>query len=283
MEVDMQPIALRATRSATKRARSPSSPTQYDRPSKRMVSSGHDTSVPIAFPPFQTSAATNSLSNTAVARLRNASQDWVSQTQSMRLESPASEQSGFSTPITDEGGDVRIDEVMADDPMPADENSMSVSPPRHSHLSGRGGSPPSPQYLHPPDLAYTSPKATMTPQPYTRAQVQNTSRLQIPAIQIQAATPSPVQMFPRAPLDSPSLSSSVSVSSSSSAPAFNFEDMSMASPSSTASRALELSAQQQQQAPSTAAAAKRQRFTMGPRADCELCRQRVKGHYMHFD
>ncbi|KAH9930907.1 uncharacterized protein B0H18DRAFT_1116613 [Fomitopsis serialis] len=28
---------------------------------------------------------------------------------------------------------------------------------------------------------------------------------------------------------------------------------------------------------------RRQRFTMGPRADCEKCRLGVKGHWMHFD
>jgi hypothetical protein len=29
--------------------------------------------------------------------------------------------------------------------------------------------------------------------------------------------------------------------------------------------------------------ARKQRFTMGPRADCEKCRLGVKGHWMHFD
>ncbi|OJT04098.1 hypothetical protein TRAPUB_5250 [Trametes pubescens] len=219
MEVDMTPIPVRVTRSATKRARSPSSPGQYDRPSKR-VASTHDASVPIAFPPFQTSPASHGLPHSPTARLRNTPQDWVSQTQSMRLESPASEQSGFSTPMTEEGGDVRVDEVMTDEPM-------------------------------------------------------NPNRLQIPAIQIQAATPSPVQMYTQPPLDSPSLSST------SSGPTFAFEDASMCSPSSTSSPHADFNAQSQQTP--TSATTKRQRFTMGPRADCEQCRMRVKGHYMHFD
>ncbi|KAH9842401.1 uncharacterized protein C8Q71DRAFT_732706 [Rhodofomes roseus] len=33
----------------------------------------------------------------------------------------------------------------------------------------------------------------------------------------------------------------------------------------------------------TAPPARKQRFTMGPRADCEKCRLGVKGHWMHFD
>ncbi|CDO74880.1 hypothetical protein BN946_scf185004.g30 [Trametes cinnabarina] len=243
------------------------------------------------------SAASNGLpSHGYLARCRNNSQDWVSQTRSMRLESPASEQSGVSTPITDEGGDIRIDEIMADEPMPSDENTMSVSPPRLSHLPGRGTSPPPfSRYLCPPDVAYTSPKASVHPQSQAQTHAQNPGRLQIPAIQIQAATPSPVQMFSRAPLDSPSaspsgsISASVPVSASPPAPGFSSDDTSMASPTSAASPASDVSSQQsrqqeqEQMSTGAAAAAKRQRFTMGPRADCELCRQRVKGHYMHFD
>ncbi|KAH9890675.1 hypothetical protein C8Q73DRAFT_747511 [Cubamyces lactineus] len=276
MEVDMQPIPLRATRSSTKRARSPSSPGQYDRPSKRVSSSGHDTSVPISFPHFQTNPASHGLPNISVARLRNTPQDWVSQTQSMRLESPASEQGGFSTPpvtTVDDGGQIRVDEVMADEPMSGDE--MSVSPRRLSQsLSAPGCPSPSPspsQYLHPPDIQYPSAKASLHPQ--------NPNRLQIPAIQIQTATPSPVQMYDAQPrLDSPALTSPSSMSET--VPRFAYEDASMLSPSSTSSPTTELRTQQQM---SAAATAKRQRFTMGPRADCELCRQRVKGHYMHFD
>ncbi|KAL1947431.1 hypothetical protein VTO73DRAFT_14392 [Trametes versicolor] len=264
MEVDMTPMPMRVTRSATKRARSPSSPGQYDRPSKR-VASTHDASVPIAFPPFQTSPASHGLPSSPTSRLRNTPQDWVSQTQSMRLESPASEQSGFSTPMTEEGGDVRIDEVMTDEPMPNDENTMSVSPPRPSpYLSVYG---PSLSSLRPPEAAYPSRRDIH--------QSQNPNRLQIPAIQIQAATPSPVQMYTQPPLDSPSLSST------SSGPTFAFEDASMCSPSSTSSPHAGFNAQSQQTP--TSATTKRQRFTMGPRADCEQCRMRVKGHYMHFD
>ncbi|KAI0781318.1 hypothetical protein BD413DRAFT_27209 [Trametes elegans] len=264
MEVDMQPIPLRATRSSTKRSRSPSSPGQYDRPSKR-ASSGRDTSMPLAFPPLQTSLASHGLHNPSVARLRQPSQDWVSQTQCMRLASPVSEHSGFSTPITDDGGEVRVDEIMADDSMAADEHAISTSP-RPSRLVEQEPSPsPSTPYLCPPNSIYPSQRTTLQPQ--------NPNRLQIPAIQVQAATPSPVLMCAHSPLGSPSLLSSTS------GPTFAFEDASMSSPSSAVSSTSEFRAQHQT-LPGTP---KRQRFTMGPRADCELCRMRVEGHYMHFD
>ncbi|KAI0637367.1 hypothetical protein C8Q77DRAFT_1097199 [Trametes polyzona] len=268
MEVDMQSTPLRATRSATKRARSPSSPGQYDRPSKRAQSSGHDMSVPIAFPAFQTSPAEHGLPTAgAVTRLRNPSQDWVSQTQSMRLESPASEQSGLNTPITDDdhGRDARGDEVMADESMPGDENTMSISPPRPSHFPSSGAS--SSLHLPPHNAGYPSTKGTLQPQ--------NPNRLQIPAIQIQAATPSPVQMYSHPPLDSPALPASSSGRGS--GPPFASDDATMRSPSDTSSPTGDFRGHQPGQGQ------KRQRFTMGPRADCELCRMRVKGHYMHFD
>lgn len=114
------------TRSATKRARSPSSPSQYDRPSvcsqtiiilqpcqlfglgkQKRISSVHDTSIP--FPPFQP----------AGSRARGRSDDWVSQTQGLRLESPLLESSGCSTPVSHHGSEFegRGDEAMVDEPM----------------------------------------------------------------------------------------------------------------------------------------------------------------------
>ncbi|KAI0831768.1 hypothetical protein BC628DRAFT_1335988 [Trametes gibbosa] len=295
-------MPMRVTRSATKRARSPSSPSQYERPAKRATGrSGQDTSVPLSLPAFQTSPASHGLPNPPAPRLRNASLDWVSQTQSMRLASPASEQGGLALAVDEHGDaggaagggvDVRIDEVMADEPMPADENKMSVSPPRPSLFSVRAPSPtPSPplrspsedagpyshhQHQHHHHLHLHHPTRTRAAPP---AHNQSPNRLQIPAIQIQAATPSPVQLFAQSPLDDPRLTAA-------SSPACELEDAAMCSPSTTASPALEFSAHnhhhqqhQQQQAPP----GRRQRFTMGPRADCEMCRLRVKGHYAHFD
>ncbi|KAH9857694.1 hypothetical protein C2E23DRAFT_881266 [Lenzites betulinus] len=289
MDLDMQTTPMRVTRSATKRARSPSgsSPSQHDRPSKRATgaSSGHDagTSAPHPFPAFQTSPASHGLpTHPPTPRLRNAPLDWVSQTQSMRLASPASEQSGFSTPGTvdehgHEQGQGGCDEVMADEQMPADEDKMSVSPPRPSIFSVRAPSPsraasPSslprlntdtgpffqqPQQHHHQHNPQRPRGATLFPQ--GQAQNQSQNRLQIPAIQVQAATPSPVQLFSQPPLGDPCFAgSAVTIAS----PPVDF-----------------LGHGQQQQG----AQGRKQRFTMGPRADCEMCRLRVKGHYMHFD
>lgn len=35
--------------------------------------------------------------------------------------------------------------------------------------------------------------------------------------------------------------------------------------------------------PSSAGCMRKQRFTMGPRADCEKCRAGIRGHWVHFD
>ncbi|TFK93124.1 hypothetical protein K466DRAFT_619686 [Polyporus arcularius HHB13444] len=265
MEVDMPPISYR-TRSSAKRARSPSSPTQYDRPSKR-ASSSIDTSVPLPLPP-------------ALARVRGRSEDWVSQTQELRLESPSLDSSGYSTPVSlGEAAGVRIDEVMVDEPMvrvvcgvPSvvpcntlalqnrEDSAMSISPPRPTSVFS--------QVSHTP--YYGTPRSSYPPSPPV---FQNPNQLQIPSIQIEAATPSPVQMFPQPLPDS--------TSSSVSAP-----DMFLANQPgqiSPASPSLALSEPQEYPQMQACSVSRKQRFTMGPRADCEMCRMRVKGHYMHFD
>ncbi|RPD59139.1 hypothetical protein L226DRAFT_613984 [Lentinus tigrinus ALCF2SS1-7] len=267
MEVDVPPMPYR-TRSSTKRSRSPSSPTQYDRPSKR-ASSGMDTSVPLPFQP-------------ALARVRVRTEDWVSQTQGLRLESPSLENSGYNTPVSlEDAAGVRIDETMVDEPMVRflcgvspvipcngatsqnrEDNAMSVSPPRPMPVFSQAPHTP---FLGTPSSSY----------PHTSPAFQNPNQLQIPSIQIQAATPSPVQMFPQHPFpDSTSSSASVSDIFFTAPP----EQVSDHSPSL-------LPPHQQQDCAQTQASSgsRKQRFTMGPRADCELCRMRVKGHYMHFD
>lgn len=62
--------------------------------------------MPIPLPPF----------HPAAVRFRGLSEDWVSQTQDLRLESPSLEQSRFGTPVEVQR-EVRIDEVMVDEPM----------------------------------------------------------------------------------------------------------------------------------------------------------------------
>ncbi|PIL30496.1 hypothetical protein GSI_07196 [Ganoderma sinense ZZ0214-1] len=269
MDMDMTPTPTSYRTRSSKRARSPSSPTQYDRPSlmtpiflvtpisllKKRFSSSHDTSVPIPLPPF----------HPAAMRLRGSPEDWVSQTQDLRLESPSLEQSRFSTPV-EALGEVRIDEVMVDEPMSENDATVSASPPRPSLMLPE---PPQSQYLRPPDTAVLYPHSEAA------QQFQNPNQMHIPSIHVHAATPSPVQLFPHdsvtvnsgdAPPPGPHFAPPPSHGLPCAAPA-----MFVPSPG---------------EPPDTTQAAgppKKQRFTMGPRADCELCRMRVKGHYMHFD
>ncbi len=224
--------------------------------------------MPLSFPPFQP----------AVARLRGRSEDWVSQTQDLRLGSPLTEGSGYSTPVSNLGTEVRIDEVMVDESMVCfttppvvdptivslalqgeDANNMAVSPPRLPSVLPDANQV---SLLQRPDLAY----------PSSLASHRSPNLLQIPLIQIQTATPSPVQMFGQDTLQSFSLSAT----SVSDAP---FAAHATQPPTPSVQFA-PLDANADLQAPPIA---RKQRFTMGPRADCEMCRMRVKGHYMHFD
>ena len=123
---------------------------------------------------------------------------------------------------------------------------MSISPPR-----------PTSVYLQTPFLG--------TPM------FQNSNQLQIPSIQIQAATPSPVQMFPQQPFPD------------SMPPASTSDVFTPPEQISTATSSLLPPQQQEYPATQIPSGSRKQRFTMGPRADCELCQRRVKGHYMHFD
>lgn len=222
----------------------------------------------LPFPPFPS----------AISRFRGGSEDWVSQTQDLRLASPLTDGSGYNTPVSQLSAEVRVDEVMVDEPMVSpscfpltttsttdcslhqgEDSQMAVSPPR----------PPSSlaeadygQRLHP-----AGPPHSRSQSPFPQAP----SHLQIPvpAIHIQGATPSPVQMYPQTSFGSSPMPTSVSdttfATQTAQHPTSHFPPMNDAMP------------------PQTNATSRKQRFTMGPRADCELCRMRVKGHYMHFD
>ncbi|KAI1788478.1 hypothetical protein LXA43DRAFT_1025310 [Ganoderma leucocontextum] len=256
MEMDMASTPMPYRTRSSKRARSPSSPTQYDRPSKRF-SSSHDTSIPIPLPPF----------HPAATRLRGSPEDWVSQTQDLRLESPSLEQSRFGTPVEAQG-EVRIDEVMVDEPMSENDALMSTSPARPSLMLPE---PPQSQYLRPPG-------AVLYPLNEAAQQFQNQNQLHIPAIHVQAATPSPVQLFP---------SDSVNVNvGDASAPGLPFAPPPSHGLACAPGDPPALFVPPPGEPPDTTQPTgppRKQRFTMGPRADCELCRMRVKGHYMHFD
>ena len=129
--------------------------------------------------------------------------------------------------------------------------------------------PPQSQYLCPPDAS------VLYPHNEAAQQFQNPNQLHIPSIHVQAATPSPVQLFP---------SDSVTANTGDAlAPGPPFaqppsHDLLSAAPAMLAPPPTESPNTIQASGP-----ARKQRFTMGPRADCEQCRMRVKGHYMHFD
>ena len=70
---------------------------------QKRAASGQDASIP--FSRIQPHPST-----------RGRSEDWVTQTQDLRLESPSLSCSGFNTPVS-QPGEVRIDEVMVDEDM----------------------------------------------------------------------------------------------------------------------------------------------------------------------
>ena len=231
---------------------------------QKRAASGQDASIP--FSRIQPHPST-----------RGRSEDWVTQTQDLRLESPSLSCSGFNTPVS-QPGEVRIDEVMVDEDMV---RSPALIPPPRSFITpgidtARGREchayipqassialPQVPQshFLCPPENPYTP---STTPPQYP-----SPSLLQIPLIHIQNATPSPVQPFPQVlfehdPLPLQPSDPYAPVEQALAAPAFTPQHEESRPP-------------YQNHVPS-----RKQRFTMGPRADCELCRNRVKGHYIHL-
>ncbi|KAH9923962.1 uncharacterized protein BXZ73DRAFT_103694 [Epithele typhae] len=237
MEIDMVASMPYRTRSSTKRARSPeSSPTQCDRPSKRAVSN-YGSGVPLPSPPLESPAI----------RVRNHSEDWVSQTQDLRIESPALSipGSGFNTPGS-QPGEIRVDAVMFED-----EQMMPTDDDRAMFMFPASATPaPTAPLLH---LRPFGPHSASGSAASTPPQFSSPALLQIPLIQIQNATPSPVQPFPHPTFDLPVTQER--------------EQAMLDAPL---------------EEPRSPLATRRQRFTMGPRADCEQCRMRVPGHYAHF-
>ena len=141
---------------------------------------------------------------------------------------------------------------------PVDENAMPISPQASSLALPQV---PQSHFLCPPENSYTP---STTPPQYP-----SPSLLQIPLIHIQNATPSPVQPFPQVlfehdPLPLQPSDPYAPVEQALAAPAFTPQHEESRPP-------------YQNHVPS-----RKQRFTMGPRADCELCRNRVKGHYIHL-
>ncbi|GBE82609.1 hypothetical protein SCP_0409940 [Sparassis crispa] len=262
MEVDMHApasmatsfTAPRASTSTTKRPRSPASCSTSEPPSKRLSfgiaehENAHSRIViplpQIACPPY--------------GRLRT-SEDWVAQTRTLRIGSPlVMVGSSFPRiPENDSSPQKEEDASMTD-------VQMSICSPARTARSlqeERTGaesfaSPNQPDMLPQPELQgqFLRPPEPLYPAPQQQYQAQ----LQIPSIQIHDATPSPVhapELTPASTQGGPFI------------------------PPAPAEEPIQRQAQAQAQGP----AGRKQRFTMGPRADCEKCRLGVRGHWMHFD
>lgn len=184
------------------------------------------------------------------------SEDWVAQTRGLRIDSPHLAQ-GHEVrfgPVPQASGNAAAGQVHLDVSMvrvllPAgmrctdhvrqfpnvlkadgDVTMASASPPRRPSEISTLGYRPNVRPMQPLPAQHT---IQQTPSFQTSAHANHSQQqLQIPAIQVHAATPSPVHRDPSASLP---------------------------------------------------ASVRRQRFTMGPRADCEKCRMGVKGHWMHVD
>jgi len=222
-----------------KRGRSPPSPTPVDRPSKRQTYATDVVTSPVprhAFPgPAPTLAPLAIPPGPAhdAAYSAYVSEDWVAQTRGLRIDSPHLAQ-GHEVrfgPVPQASGNaaagqVHLDVSMAD----GDVTMASASPPRRPSEISTLGYRPNVRPMQPLPAQHT---IQQTPSFQTSAHANHSQQqLQIPAIQVHAATPSPVHRDPSASLP---------------------------------------------------ASVRRQRFTMGPRADCEKCRMGVKGHWMHVD
>ncbi|CCM06032.1 uncharacterized protein FIBRA_08277 [Fibroporia radiculosa] len=227
-------MSVHAPSRPSKRARSPPSPSMFDRPSKRPSLGGVlgiDTAIYVPIP-----------------RNPSVPEDWVARTHGLRIASPLFKQEP-QAPVLETMEEetqralVRLkpmdqpvsDVAMADVDVPM----ASCSPPRPRHgidvLSEacNSGDPtshtPSSQHLNlirPPEVSMLDSSRQLR------------RNLQIPVIQVQGATPSPVS---------------------------------------------ELASLRSHENEVPVSGSRRQKFTMGPRADCEKCQMGVKGHWMHFD
>ncbi|KDQ59510.1 hypothetical protein JAAARDRAFT_205547 [Jaapia argillacea MUCL 33604] len=244
MDIDMHSPSRRSF--SGKRPRSPDPSNLCDRPSKRLSLALNDRLTSSLLPTIHVSAPGS----------RHSSEDWVSQTRGLRLNSPLIP-GGFILPqVVQEasGDDESNSATISDESMTMDsEENISVcirnlldvgpiqpgvqSPESQSSLI-RIDTPPS---LHSPQpIREPSPSFL----PYSVLQ-QFASASQPPSFSAQPdSSPEPL----RSPWNA------------SSPPRGSTDQISSPTPTS-----------------------RKQHFTMGPRADCEKCRLGVKGHWMHFD
>ncbi|OCH95196.1 hypothetical protein OBBRIDRAFT_831047 [Obba rivulosa] len=241
MEVEMHsPSDASGSTKNLKRARSPPSPTPADRPSKRQTYASEGVTSPVPRHAYSPAPALAPLIMPPMPASdpvysAYASEDWVAQTRGLRIDSPhlvQGPQVGFVR-VPGENRDsatlqAHIDVHMMD----SDVTMGSASPPRRFAEPSTLGFQSNNRPIDSLPVQHGARATSHLLHPNQQQQQQQQQQLQIPAIQVHAATPSPIHRDPSASLP---------------------------------------------------AAARRQRLTMGPRADCEKCRMGVKGHYVHVD
>ncbi|PSS22647.1 hypothetical protein PHLCEN_2v3013 [Hermanssonia centrifuga] len=258
MEIEMHSPPRLASRStscaALKRPRSPpSSPTSYERPTKRLSFGGSASPVSL---PLTNNPRYNAAFDVLQHPLGIASDDWVTRTRTLCIDrdSPTVEQV-FKLTSVDEYGE-GMDETMTVD---GDEPPLQPCPPPNSPMQFSTDYVPSP-YLpseNPfsyPNLQHLLPSSSSEPSPVFHASthVLSTPSLAEPGVPLLQEQ----DTFVPGPFNSTASESAAHANSKSE------HDVSLSS---------------------TFVHTRRQRFTMGPRSDCEKCRLGVPGHWMHFD
>lgn len=235
---------LRSTSGISKRPRSPPSPSSFDRPNKRMSLGGAANSSSLA---SALSSPVQPALDTPALRARQISEDWVSRTRVLKIDrdsdSPVITEESTFSAVSERKGHGH-DRLSMDEDEPM---SNPCPPPNYPQPSTSIHGVTTASFLyHSPELQSTLFSPVLHPSESSRAFSPIVpSATPVPSLQTQDSTP-------------PS-SSTLSV------PIFSTVQIrpdQIALPSSPT---------------------KKQRFTMGPRSDCEKCRLGVPGHYSHLN
>jgi len=252
MEVDKHSPTFRKLRSySTKRARSPdTSPT--NRPLKRLSLAVHGHLTSAVDPQTKLPSSQCDSSNSS----RHPSEDWVQQAGGLTIDSPQPGDGPFLFPNTCAiTRDVEEDEHITID---ADEDMDESSRRTSGSLS----------LTSTPFLQQTSSNPSGYPPHREKHQSLSDPTTQYPA------PPQSTLQFP-----------SINTTASDSPLGSNIQNAESAHPTTRPSSPTDMaiSPNSSWNANTISANSRKQRFTMGPRADCEKCLLGVKGHWMHFD
>ncbi|EGO20979.1 hypothetical protein SERLADRAFT_475508, partial [Serpula lacrymans var. lacrymans S7.9] len=254
MEVDIHSPPYKGTRSySTKRPRSPDDSIVSERHSKRLSLAIGNARLP------QTRTSHNGvITQTSDSTLRPSPEDWVRQTRGLTIDSPlAVTEFPFSCQSVNQDA---IDDNMTLD---YDEGTHIRSPP----LPTPKPSPP----RNVPFIQISTTSSTQYP-PQQLYQVSRQSHHQTPSLGSDHHHPPMIYLHPATPSDTPSLQSSLQ---------FGAESHLHTRQISPISSSMSGTSPTSPQPNSPISSGRKQRFTMGPRADCIKCRTGVKGHWMH--